>query len=145
MQLSHILLTLVGTAWITKELFDDYVFGAERSAEEDEERSIVFSFPLHILLECLNIFGTASAGTQSMNSTRPVRTEANEDSEDENATHVPGPGANGSTKRAKNVQKNRIDTYFPLGKGTGMRLSYAGEGHPLVLLLLVKSLLLIIY
>jgi cell cycle checkpoint protein len=51
-----------------------------------------------------------------------------EDDEDEDATL----GATNSGARQK-----KIDSFFARtdGKGTGMRLSYAGAGHPLVLLL----------
>lgn len=66
---------------------------------------------------------------------------SDEDSEGDNNQDAPQANGNGRKRRDKDGQNNRIDTYFSRtdGKGTSMRLSYAAEGHPLVLFLSVNQ------
>ena len=101
------------------------------------------SFPLNILLECLNIFGTATGSAAGgLAGTRQTwrRPGTGGDSDEEDGAEEQGQGKRqGGQRQRKGVDNNnsRIDNFFPRadGKGTSMRLSYAGEGYPLVLLL----------
>ena len=122
-----------GRAILWPVLFEEYVYNPEdRSDAEDEEEGPWTSFSIHLntLLECLNIFGTASgSGTGFLPGPRPAWSRP-EDSDNE--------GEKGDGRQQRNGN-GRIDSFFPRasGKGTGMRLSYAGSGYPLVLLLYV--------
>ena len=93
----------------------------------------VLDFQLNVLLECLNIFGTAfSSGPGVTTQRRQWKNPDEEDSENENV------GDEGDTVEKRDKQSNGtrgLDFYFPKseGKGTGMRLTYAGAGYPLVL------------
>ncbi|KAI5124511.1 hypothetical protein M0805_003035 [Coniferiporia weirii] len=131
--------TLLGAAWVVKELFDEFVYTPDETLQEDgEEHSTVLSFQLNTLLECLNIFGTASgSGGGSQAGHRQVwRRSEESDNEDESKAQ-----RNGQRKRSQNNGNSRIDSFFYRadGKGTSMRLSYAGEGHPLAMLLAENS------
>lgn len=84
-----------------------------------------FDINLQVLLECLNILGTAgSTGT----SLKP--------NEQAHRFHKIGEGEAGPSRRGTGAgTAGRIDQYFGAGKGTGMRLSYAGAGYPLTLIM----------
>ena len=129
-----------GTAWIDKGLFDEFTYNPESLDSDDEEGqpeiATAFSFQLHTLLECLNIFGTATGSASAQKSNRPNwRRADNSDNEDDQ----PVVGANGSNTRLRDrgAGGERIDSFFPRadGKGTGMRLTYAGRGNRLSLIL----------
>ncbi|KAL5529131.1 hypothetical protein ACEPAG_5105 [Sanghuangporus baumii] len=117
-------------------LFEEYIYSPEDSdanGEEDEEEEgpwTSFSIQLNILLECLNIFGTASGSAAAFQSGPRQPWNRTEDSDNEQGDANNRRGANG-----------RIDSFFSRAgaKGTGMRLSYAGPGYPLVLLLAESS------
>ncbi|KAF8162854.1 Rad1/Rec1/Rad17 [Crassisporium funariophilum] len=146
--------TLLGTAFIFAEIFDEYAYHAEASetrpklsrrlpaeadaseteseSEQEEPSNAAFEIPLNTLIECLNIFGTAG----------PL-----------GAATTPGAsgGAGGGGKAAKRWHRTGdddsddergrgrgLDNYFAAGgpeKKTGMRLSYAGAGYPLTLII----------
>jgi len=104
-------------------MFDEFVY----NAPDGENASTIFELRLDNLLECLNIFGSGFASVNSGSEPRSKRLNGN-DSDDER-----GPNGNG-----------RIDHYFQRtsdSKHTGMRMSYAGPGHPLVLLMCAIPLL----
>ncbi|THH09365.1 hypothetical protein EW145_g2074 [Phellinidium pouzarii] len=130
--------TLLGAALIVKELFDEFVYIPEDGDGDDDDRPTVLSFQLNTILECLNIFGTASGSGSLVASHRQAWRKTNEESDNENQGNVQKTGQHG---RAQNNVNGNIDSFFPRadGKGTGMRLSYAGEGHGLVLLLAENS------
>lgn len=126
---------LTGRAILWPVLFEEYVYNPEdRAGVDDEDEGPWTSFSIHLntLLECLNIFGTASgSGTGFVSGPRPAWSRQ-EDSDNEQE------GV--SKNRRQGMSANgKIDSFFPRasGKGTGMRLSYAGPGYPLVLLLFV--------
>ncbi|KAF8655860.1 hypothetical protein AX16_002943 [Volvariella volvacea WC 439] len=130
--------TLLGTAYIFAEIFDEYAYHSENprhrnlpsqqsQIDEDEIDNAAFEVPLNTIIECLNIFGTAgtasSGGSSHKRWKRPGGGNSDEDSGDKD-----GGGARG---------RGPIDQYFGSGseKRTGMRMSYAGPGHPLTLII----------
>lgn len=127
-------------AYIRRELFEEFEYNPSEPDDEDDPESVgtMISFQLNTLLECLNIFGTAT-GPQNGGSLKAPRQpwqRTNEDSENEGEAKTER--QTGGVKRGnKSASEGRIDSFFPRsdGKGTGMRISYAGDGHPLVLLL----------
>ncbi|KAH7107246.1 Rad1-domain-containing protein [Auriculariales sp. MPI-PUGE-AT-0066] len=99
------------SAYLRRMMFDEFAY-----EPIDGQHNTVFELRLDYLLECLNIFGS---GFASVNSSSELRSKklGGEDSDDGNG---------------------RIDQYFQRtgdSRRTGMRMSYAGPGHPLVLLL----------
>jgi cell cycle checkpoint protein len=162
--------TLLGTAFIFSEVFDEYTYHAEplppRAARpqkpkptqtdpnasgtesdsengEDKEQSeeldnAAFEIPLNTLIECLNIFGTASA----MNAMAAISGSSG------------GGGAPSNSKQSKKWRRvgdgdsdgegraggRGLEAYFGPSAGekrTGMRLSYPGAGYPLTLIMYV--------
>lgn len=83
-----------------------------------DEPEISFEVDLAIIIECLNIFGS-SAPISASRSDWKGRGKSRENGEEEDAE-----------RREREVQYQRRDK----DKRTAMRLSYAGVGHPLVLL-----------
>ncbi|KII89284.1 hypothetical protein PLICRDRAFT_139696 [Plicaturopsis crispa FD-325 SS-3] len=141
--------SLLGTAYIFAAVFDEYTFNAgslPRTHANDDEREEVegeeeaegtsFEIPLSTLIECLNIYGTASStlsSTLSSSAKHKKWRREHDDSGDEG-----GGGGRGG---------RGIEQYFTAGGGggggekrTGMRLSFAGPGYPLTLLMCVVSL-----
>lgn len=132
---------LVATAYIFADIFDEYVYRSEdelvppsqdnqsQNSQHPNADNAAFEIPLNTLIECLNIFGTAGAsGTSSSNPKfqkwRHADDNNNSDDADDRNNSRGGVG--------------RIDQYFSGSeKRTGMRLSYAGAGYPLTLLVLV--------
>ena len=88
-----------------------------------------FEVPLNTLLECLNIFGTASGNIISSGNSNSGKFKKRK----ENASEDEGDGQGRDSRP--------IEHYFGGGteKRTGMRLSYNGAGHPLTVLLLVDQ------
>ncbi|KAF8810093.1 Rad1-domain-containing protein [Phlegmacium glaucopus] len=159
--------TLLGTAFIFSEVFDEYTYHAEpppravpppkpkrhqpdpnasetEPESEDEEDKVqpaeeldnaAFEIPLNTLIECLNIFGTASALNATATASGPSG----------------GGGPSTNSKQAKKWRRagdgdsdgegraggRGLEAYFGPGAGekrTGMRLSYSGAGYPLTLI-----------
>lgn len=140
---------LIANAYIPREIFDEYHYNPENSEndqpesqtqhgawqESDKEEPTLFYIHLNTVLECLNIFGS---GTSTLlygngnNDKRRKRWAGQSDDSDEDQ------GQN--ERRKKNVLpkgNTTLDRFFPSsdGKKTGMRMTYAGQGHPLVLIL----------
>lgn len=125
-----------------KHVFDEFEYNPEAarssqdpepSQEEDEEQTTAFEIPLNTLMDCLNILGTAGVAP---NSTSKKKKKADDDSDG-------GTGARRKDKgkgRADDLAagNSRLEQWFTPGKGTGMRMSYAGPGHPLTLLVYVN-------
>ena len=88
-----------------------------------------FEIPLNTLIECLNIFGTAGpASTNTSNSGKYKKwKKAGEDSDHDDDDE--GGRGRGNARG--------IDSYFGGGseRRTGLRMSYAGTGYPLTLLM----------
>ncbi|KAJ6606366.1 Rad1/Rec1/Rad17 [Mycena vulgaris] len=115
--------TLLGTAYIFAHVFDEYTYNSESTAvphgsqnSDSEEDDAAFEIPLNTLIECLNIFGTAGSSFKKWKRADDPR----------GRRHSNG----GSSAKG-------IDQYFgsTSEKGTGMRMSYAGSGYPLTLLI----------
>ena len=154
--------TLLGTAFIFSEVFDEYTYhsepppraaarpqkhkphqvdpnasGTESDSENEENKeeldNAAFEIPLNTLIECLNIFGTAG----TMNAMAAVSGSSG------------GGGAPSNSKQAKKWRRvdgdsdgegraggRGLEAYFGPGeKRTGMRLSYPGAGYPLTLIM----------
>ncbi|KAF9048296.1 Rad1-domain-containing protein [Hymenopellis radicata] len=132
--------TLLGTAFIFSGIFDEYEYhseseeGSQEKAEaddDDDEDSAAFEIPLNTLIECLNIFGTAGGSNYTGSSGGKFtrwRRVGGEDSD----------GGDGDDMPASNNGRGKgLHNFFSGGseKRTGMRMSYAGAGYPLTLLL----------
>jgi cell cycle checkpoint protein len=160
--------TLLGTAFIFSEVFDEYTYHAEppppRAAarpqkpklrqadpnasgtESDSENgdnkeeldNAAFEIPLNTLIECLNIFGTAGA----INATASISGSSGNGGAPSNSKQAKkwrrvGDGDSDGEGR---VGGRGLEAYFGPGAGekrTGMRLSYAGAGYPLTLIVYV--------
>ncbi|KAJ7684525.1 Rad1/Rec1/Rad17 [Mycena polygramma] len=137
--------TLLGTAYIFADIFDEYTYNSEspaapqdsQTSEPEEEDNSAFEIPLNTLIECLNIFGTAgssgsAAGTSGTTGKYKKWKRAGDDSDQE------GDDDDGHRRRSSNGAGGKsIDHYFGAAsdKGTGMRMTYAGSGFPLTLLI----------
>ncbi|OAX43811.1 Rad1-domain-containing protein [Rhizopogon vinicolor AM-OR11-026] len=128
--------TLLATSYIYPDHFDEWSYNvddiqaapSQLSAPDVDRESITLEIPLNTLIECLNIFGTANISSSSTGSKHKKWRRADGGSDDER----------GDEGQPPNV--NRLDQYFGSNeKRTSMRLSYAGPGHPLTLLLAEDS------
>jgi cell cycle checkpoint protein len=92
--------------------------------ENSQEDNAAVEVPLNALIECLNVYGTTGAPTASNASKYRTWGCADENSDYEREEDRPQTG------------NGRLDSYFNASdKRTGIRMSYAGNGHPLTLLL----------
>lgn len=108
----------------------------------DDLPNAAFEIQLNALIECMNIFGSSS-GSGSSNSAKVRRFLGGDDSDRETGTHDSG-NTNGRGSKKDRHDGLRIDQYFGAEKGTGMRMSYGGAGHPLTLLMFVITLYLLL-
>ncbi|KAJ7221667.1 Rad1/Rec1/Rad17, partial [Mycena pura] len=134
--------TLLGTAYIFADIFDEYIYHPDPSTSvalsqnsDDDEDNAVFEIPLNTLIECLNIFGTAGASSGSAaggggGTGRYTKWKRAGDDSDQEA-------GGDDDRRRSNANTRGIDQYFGSAsdKGTGMRMTYAGSGFPLTLLI----------
>ncbi|KAH9843009.1 Rad1-domain-containing protein [Rhodofomes roseus] len=132
--------TLLATAFIFKGIFDEYSYHPEAepssqaqssqpaSQPQEEGEPTAFEVPLNTLIECLSIFG--NAGSSSSNTKHRLWHTGNSDQED---NQEEGSSNRANSRQNKGPANGRIDQYFGGDKGTGMRLSYVGAGHPLTL------------
>ncbi|KAG6918017.1 hypothetical protein DXG01_016869 [Tephrocybe rancida] len=124
--------TLLGTAFVFSEIFDEYSYHSDtiQSSQdsEDAEVNVGFEIPLNTLIECLNIFGTAGAPPANTGTKFKKWKKTGDDSDHDDDDDRGGRARNGA---------RGLDTYLSGGseKRTGMRLTYAGPGNPLTLLL----------
>jgi Repair protein Rad1/Rec1/Rad17 len=90
------------------------------------EEATVLEFPLHAFIDSLSIFSTGPAPNVPEGRAQNRRWVRDRE-------HA-GPGDD-------DAPRGRIEAYFgsSAGKTVGMRLSYAGEGHPLSMLMCVPS------
>jgi cell cycle checkpoint protein len=119
-------------AYIPAQIFDEFTYSppikpptASPTPPEPSqtEETTMLEFPLRTFLDSLSIFSTGSATSASegrAQNRRWVRDREQGGDDD--------------------VPRGRIEAYFgaAAGKTVGMRLSYAGEGHPLSLLMCVS-------
>ncbi|PFH52475.1 hypothetical protein AMATHDRAFT_57101 [Amanita thiersii Skay4041] len=121
---------------------DDEDDSQSQSTEPDMS---AFEVPLSMLLECLNIFGSAGPSSSSSGGTykKWKVPEGESDHDDEGGDDEPRNNGNVQNRQKKKTGHGRpiergIDAFFGGGgseKRTSMRLSYAGSGSPLTLLL----------
>jgi cell cycle checkpoint protein len=122
-----------------ENIFDEYIYTLEHAAtpsspsssheEESESSSTVFEVPINTFIDCLNIFGTAGASATTSNKLKKWKGDGDDDDDDELAG-----------RRAGDQGQRRQQTFLGgTEKGTGLRMSYAGPGYPLVLIMCVCS------
>ncbi|KAG1760049.1 Rad1/Rec1/Rad17 [Suillus occidentalis] len=126
--------TLLATSYIYADHFDEWAFDVDNlqaapsqlSAPDIDRHATSFEIPLNILLECLNIFGTANMTSSSSAGSKHKQWRRASDASDNDDGRRPN--------------TNRIDQHFGSNeKRTSMRLTYAGPGHPLTLVLAEDS------
>ncbi|GJJ11958.1 hypothetical protein Clacol_006196 [Clathrus columnatus] len=135
---------LVAKAYAPCEMFDEYDYSprnedalsAEEPDDNDEEPSLIFHIHLDTVLECLNIFGTGSATLLYGNNDNKRRKKQWAGLSDDSNEEQPN-GVRKEKKVAPPKGNTTLDQFFFSGEGkkTGMRMTYAGQGHPLVLIL----------
>ncbi|KAI0320312.1 Rad1/Rec1/Rad17 [Amylostereum chailletii] len=130
--------TVLATAYVFADIFDEYTYTAAPAPRSHSQSSpsptpppnsqadstTALEIPLNTLIECLNIFGNAGQGSAGGGTKGKKWKRQGEDEEgDEDDRRAGGNG--------------KIDQYFSGGgdKRTGMRMSYAGDGHPLTLII----------
>ncbi|KAH8991120.1 Rad1-domain-containing protein [Lactarius hatsudake] len=119
---------IAAAAYVPAQIFDEFTYNAPVSSPSasptppglsQSEEPTVLEFPLRIFIDSLSIFSTGPAPSvvEGRAKTRRWVRDRDDGGEDD-------------------VPRGRIEAYFsPVsGKTVGMRLSYAGEGHPLSLL-----------
>ncbi|KAF9068350.1 Rad1-domain-containing protein [Rhodocollybia butyracea] len=134
--------TLLGTAYIFADVFDEFTYHAEvpeiaegQPSQQAEAEEVVynsaFEIPLNIFLECLNIFGTAGG------SNKPGRFKAwKKPGDDSDGNESNGEGEVDHERGNKKTKSGRIDQFFGGSeRQTGMRLTYIGPGYPLTLII----------
>ncbi|KAJ7273000.1 Rad1/Rec1/Rad17 [Mycena rebaudengoi] len=136
--------TLLGTAYIFADIFDEYTYNSEspsapqdsQNSDPEEEDNAAFEIPLNTLVECLNIFGTAGPSASATNgpTSKFKKWKKAGDNSDGDDNDDDG-DARG--RKGRQSKENGIDQYFSSSteKGTGMRMTYAGSGYPLTLLM----------
>ena len=122
----------VAAAYIPAQIFDEFTYSPIKPLSasptppetSQTEETTMLEFPLRTFLDALSIFSTGSASTASEGRAQNRRWVRDRE-----------PGGD------DDVPRGRIEAYFgaTAGKTVGMRLSYAGEGHPLSLLMCVSS------
>jgi len=122
----------VAAAYIPAQIFDEFTYSPIKPLSSSPtppetsqtEETTMLEFPLRTFLDSLSIFSTGSAPAASEGRTQNRRWVRDRE-----------PGGD------DDVPRGRIEAYFSTtaGKTVGMRLSYAGEGHPLSLLMCVSS------
>jgi cell cycle checkpoint protein len=122
------------TAYIFADLFDEFQYNhhnaegantpAAKEEEEEETKTSAFVIPLTVLLECLNIFGSAGpGGSTQVSSYRKWK----------------GGRAGEGDVETNGRQRRTIDSVFgsTSERKTSMRMSWGGIGYPLTLFLYV--------
>ncbi|EMD34396.1 hypothetical protein CERSUDRAFT_140877 [Gelatoporia subvermispora B] len=129
--------TLIGRAYVVEDMFDEYTYQPEALASQelgtpppDVPTNTAFEVRMSVLLDCLNIFGTAGrSDSAAPKHQKMLRREDPEPEEDRPARR----------KGAGSLGNSRIDEFFGAEKGTALRLSYVGPGYPLTLLIAEES------
>ncbi|KAF5324519.1 hypothetical protein D9611_004300 [Ephemerocybe angulata] len=105
----------------------------EPESDEDEPDAptveAAFQINLNILIDCLNIFGTAGPLPAPSTAANNFKRWKRDGEGDDDGVHGEDGRANGG--------RGRIDAYLAGGDGkrTSMRMSYEGDGYPLTLLI----------
>ncbi|KIY48327.1 Rad1-domain-containing protein, partial [Fistulina hepatica ATCC 64428] len=125
--------SVTGTAYVFPRIFEEYAFRPEQDDTalrdgdgEDEdaesETTVVFKVRLSTVLECLDIFGTASGVPPPPSHKRWRKLDRGDSDPEDEAT------------RRRKVGKG-LRHYLGGEKRTSMRMSYQGTGYPLTMLL----------
>lgn len=132
------------TSYIYRDHFDEWSYSPDHSNSRpvqqtpDRDRdSTTFEVPLTTLIECLGVFGTANLSSHS-SAPKPKKWRREGDASDEERGDAKGKGRGApSGNRQQPNAPHGLEHFFGGGneKRTSMRLSYAGPGHPLTLLL----------
>ncbi|KAI0253822.1 Rad1/Rec1/Rad17 [Lactifluus subvellereus] len=120
---------VAAAAYVPAHIFDEFTYSPPIKSPSasptppdasQAEEATVLEFPLRVFIDSLSIFSTGSAPSVSEGRAQNRRWVRERE-----------PGGD------DDVPRGRIDAYFGAGAGktVGMRLSYAGEGHPLSLLI----------
>ncbi|EPS98580.1 hypothetical protein FOMPIDRAFT_1051423 [Fomitopsis schrenkii] len=135
--------TLLATAFIFKNIFDEYLYNPEaglasqdqpsqsQSQPQEEGEPTAFEIPLAALIECMSLFGNTMGSSSSNAKQRALHTGHSDDEDNQEG----GPSARANPRQNTVPANGRIDQYFGGDKGAGVRLSYVGAGHPLLLLM----------
>ncbi|KAL1698803.1 Rad1/Rec1/Rad17 [Schizophyllum commune] len=115
--------SILGVAYIWSGIFDEFTYTAPDP--EDPDTGAAFEVPLSTVLECLNIFGSAGPGAASSSAAHKKWRRAEDEEEGDGEGEGRRRGGKGIEHYIGASGDNR----------TGMRLSFLGEGHPMVLLL----------
>ena len=99
--------------------------------EEEVEMASAFEIPLNTLMDCLNVFGTAA---QAPGTSSKKKKNGDDDSDGGGIGGGGGRRDKGKGRADADGTNARLDEWFAPGKGTGMRMSYAGPGYPLTVL-----------
>ncbi|KAF8126491.1 Rad1/Rec1/Rad17 [Boletus edulis] len=130
---------LLATSYIYRDHFDEWSYSPNHSrpvnsqpAQQTPDRdsdSTTFEIPLTTFIECLGIFGTANMSSHT-NGPKPKKWRREDEVSD---------GERGRCQRKSAT--HGLEHFFGGGneKRTSMRLSYAGPGYPLTLLLAEDS------
>jgi cell cycle checkpoint protein len=143
--------SITATAYVFKEIFDEYKYhpdinppepepflnDPDSSQHEEETYHVALEIPLNTLVECLNIFGTAGVSASSAFQKHKQWRRADDRSDhDRDDDHVDDDAPSRNRRGAGGAGGGRIDQYFSSSeKRTGMRLTYAGAGCPLPLIM----------
>ncbi|KAI0781398.1 Rad1-domain-containing protein [Trametes elegans] len=138
---------LTATAFVFSHVFDEFVYNPDAAQlsqpsqppedDDDELTATAFEIPLNTLMDCLNLFGTAGMGAGTSQKRKKSPGDG-EDSEGGGSGRNDGKGK-GRADADDAGGNARLDQWFAPGKGTGMRMSYVGPGHPLTLLVAEES------
>ncbi|KAJ8093604.1 checkpoint clamp complex protein Rad1 [Marasmius tenuissimus] len=139
--------TLLGTAYIFSDVFDEYQYHSESQEEQQEEQDVynsAFEIQLNTLIECLNIFGTAGGSGSSGSGKHVQWKQSNEEqgSSDDEDGNDGGHGVEGKRRNKKGAQggNTSLDLFFSKSeRKTSMRMTYLGNGFPLTLLIAEDS------
>jgi cell cycle checkpoint protein len=144
---------ILGTAFVFSSIFDDYAYTPPSQDEDDVPEgstppprpSTIFELPLNVLVDCLNIFGTASVAATSSASLKRSRGElADVDGGGSGGGRGRGRGGRGDRQESGDENQSRLQQFFGGGeKGTtGLRMRFAGAGYPLTLSMLVLTFII---
>lgn len=140
----------IGTAFIFADIFDEYAYHSESPPQlqssdsqdvAEEGDNAAFEIPLNTLIECLNIFGTAGGAPSASGSGASGKYKkwkrAGDDSDQDRHNDDGDGGRDKGWRPGSGGASGGIEQYFSGGseKRTGMRMSYAGAGYPLTLLM----------
>ena len=122
---------VLATAFIEKTVFDEFKYTHPDDDGDGVNDITALEFPLDTLIECLNIFGSATGSVGGQISQKKRWKKPGEESGDDDNVDEQ------NDRPGRSRENGKIDQYFAnkSGKSTGMKLSYIGEGYPLTLLL----------